>query len=197
MSCVRTVHKESPCNQRLTCISTFFLCYTLPCWLPVILPGLWLAQSLFSLFSFPIFPFLAWLFFVFHYNSFLGLVTYVISHVLLVLLLTALALLEMTWAFFLYILNTFELEKEMATHSSVLAWRIPGTGEPGGLPSLGSHRVGHNWSDLAAGILLNIWISNKYSKEYTCFTLSLSTFHFLCELTGIIYELTGMILIKW
>ena len=36
------------------------------------------------------------------------------------------------------------LEKEMATHSSVLAWRIPGTGEPGGLPSLGSHRVGHD-----------------------------------------------------
>ena len=36
------------------------------------------------------------------------------------------------------------LEKEMATHSSVLAWRIPGAGEPGGLPSMGSHRVGHN-----------------------------------------------------
>ena len=43
-----------------------------------------------------------------------------------------------------------ELEKEMATHSSVLAWRIPGMGEPGGLPSKGSHRVGHDWSDLAA-----------------------------------------------
>ena len=42
------------------------------------------------------------------------------------------------------------MEKEMATHSSVLAWRIPGTGEPGGLPSMGSHRVGHDWSDLAA-----------------------------------------------
>ena len=42
------------------------------------------------------------------------------------------------------------LEKEMATHSSVLAWRIPGTGEPGGLPSMGSHRVRHYWSDLAA-----------------------------------------------
>ena len=42
------------------------------------------------------------------------------------------------------------LEKEMATHSSVLAWRIPGTGEPGGLSSMGSHRVGHDWSDLAA-----------------------------------------------
>ena len=42
------------------------------------------------------------------------------------------------------------LEKEMATHSSVLAWRIPGTGMSGGLPSMGSHRVGHDWSDLAA-----------------------------------------------
>ena len=38
----------------------------------------------------------------------------------------------------------------MATHSSVLAWRIPGTGEPGGLPSMASHRVGQDWSDLAA-----------------------------------------------
>ena len=41
------------------------------------------------------------------------------------------------------------LEKETAIHSSVLAWRIPGTAEPGGLPSTGSHRVGHDWSDLA------------------------------------------------
>ena len=49
------------------------------------------------------------------------------------------------------VLNNFHaLEKEMVTHSSVLAWRIPGTGEPGGLPSMGSHRVGHGWSDLAA-----------------------------------------------
>ena len=42
------------------------------------------------------------------------------------------------------------LEKEMATHSSILAWRIPGMGEPGGLTSMGSHRVRHDWSDLAA-----------------------------------------------
>ena len=42
------------------------------------------------------------------------------------------------------------LEKEMAIHSSVLAWRIPETGEPGGLPSMGSHRVEHDWCDLAA-----------------------------------------------
>ena len=40
----------------------------------------------------------------------------------------------------------------MAAHSSVLAWRIPGMGEPGGLPSMGSHRIGHNWSDLAYSI---------------------------------------------
>ena len=44
----------------------------------------------------------------------------------------------------------------MAAHSSVLAWRIPGTGEPGGLPSMGSHRVGHDWTDLAAAAAL-LW----------------------------------------
>ena len=48
------------------------------------------------------------------------------------------------------------LEKEMAIHSSVLAWRTPGTGEPGGLPSVGSHRVGHHWSNLAAAAYLHI-----------------------------------------
>ena len=42
------------------------------------------------------------------------------------------------------------LEKEMAAHTIVLAWRVPGMGEPGGLPSMGSHRVGHDLSDLAA-----------------------------------------------
>ena len=46
------------------------------------------------------------------------------------------------------------LEKEMATHSSVLAWRIPGTGEPGGLPSMGSRRVRHDWRDLATAAAL-------------------------------------------
>ena len=44
----------------------------------------------------------------------------------------------------------------MATHSSVLAWRIPGTGEPGGLPPMGSHRVGHDWSNLPAAAAANI-----------------------------------------
>ena len=47
-------------------------------------------------------------------------------------------------------IDYLDLEKEMATHSSVLAWSIPGMEEPGGLPSMGPHRVGHDWSDLAA-----------------------------------------------
>ena len=53
---------------------------------------------------------------------------------------------------FTFTFHFHALEKEMATHSSVLAWRVPGTGEPGGLLSTGSHRVGHDWSDLAAAV---------------------------------------------
>ena len=62
------------------------------------------------------------------------------------------------------------LEKEMATHSSVLAWRIPGTGEPGGLPSMGSHRVGHNWSDLAAAAaaVCKSWLMKGRKAYGTC-----------------------------
>ena len=52
----------------------------------------------------------------------------------------------------------------MATHSSVLAWRIPGTAEPGGLPSVGSHRVGHDWSDLAAAAA-SLYILNSIDKS--------------------------------
>ena len=55
---------------------------------------------------------------------------------------------------FTFTFHLHALEKEMATHSSVLAWRIPGMGEPGGLLSMGSHRVEHNWSDLAAALSL-------------------------------------------
>ena len=54
------------------------------------------------------------------------------------------------------------LEKEIATHSSVLAWRIPGTGKPGGLPSLGSHRVRHDWSHLVAAAAYKL---NKQSDN--------------------------------
>ena len=48
--------------------------------------------------------------------------------------------------------NYYILEKAMATHSSTLAWKIPWMEEPGGLPSMGSHRVRHDWSDLAAAV---------------------------------------------
>ena len=51
---------------------------------------------------------------------------------------------------FTSIFHFHALEKAMATHSSVLAWRLPGTGEPGRLSSMGSHRVRHDWSNLAA-----------------------------------------------
>ena len=57
---------------------------------------------------------------------------------------------------FPFIFYFHALRKEMATHSSVLAWRIPGTREPGGLPSMGSHRVGQDWRDLAAAVALNM-----------------------------------------
>ena len=70
------------------------------------------------------------------------------------------------------------LEKEMATHSSVLAWRIPGTGEPGGLPSMRSHRVGHDWSDAAAAAAAAAATTTAisyvkivfayFSKNFTC-----------------------------
>ena len=61
---------------------------------------------------------------------------------------------------FTFTFHFHAVEKEMAPYSSVHAWRIPGTGEPGGLPSMGSHRVGHDWSDLAAAIFpSSVWDS--------------------------------------
>ena len=61
------------------------------------------------------------------------------------------------------------LEKEMATHSSLLAWRIPGTGEPDGLPSMGLHGVGHDWSDLAAAAARQpCFLGGSDGKESTC-----------------------------
>ena len=60
------------------------------------------------------------------------------------------------------------LEKEMATHSSVLAWRLPGTTEPGGLPSMGLNRVGHDWSNLAAAAAAGGLLWWLTGTEYTC-----------------------------
>ena len=65
---------------------------------------------------------------------------------------------------FTFTFHFYALEKEMATHSNVLAWRIPGTVEPGGLPSMGLHRVGHDWSNLAAAAAgLPWWLSGRES----------------------------------
>ena len=64
---------------------------------------------------------------------------------------------------FTFTFHFHALEKEMATRSSVLAWRIPGTGEPGGLPSMGSHRVGHDRSDSAAA---GTWVTSQ-TRDWT------------------------------
>ena len=60
------------------------------------------------------------------------------------------------------------LEKEMATHSSVLAWRIPGTGQPHGLSSMGLHRIGHDWSDLAAAAVKDSRLAQGHMTNITC-----------------------------
>ena len=80
---------------------------------------------------------------------------------------------------FTFTFHFHALEKEMATHSSVLAWRIPGTGEPIGLLSMGSHRVGHDWSDLATNDSWFLFehmaiISKKGTEEPTVFYLLIS-----------------------
>ena len=77
---------------------------------------------------------------------------------------------------FTFTFHFHALEKEMATHSSVLAWKIPGTVEPGGLPSMGSHRVRHDWSDLAAAAAA--------AATYPCFSL-----HILCQSLQLDYHL--------
>ena len=78
------------------------------------------------------------------------------------------------------------LEKEMATHSSVLAWRILGMGEPGGLPSMGSHRVGHDWSDLAAAAascvscnLVEFICCSSHSLRFSLYKIKLSVNSFI------------------
>ena len=69
---------------------------------------------------------------------------------------------------FTFTFHFHALEKEMATHSTVLAWRIPGTGEPGGLPSMGSHRVGHDWSDSAAAAYYEGMITAFIVSQFQC-----------------------------
>ena len=75
---------------------------------------------------------------------------------------------------FTFTFHFHALEKEMATHSSVFAWRIPGMGEPGGLLSMGSHRVGHDWNDLAAAA----------AAIFHCVYVPLLFYPFICQWTS-------------
>ena len=86
---------------------------------------------------------------------------------------------------FTFTFHFHALEKEMATHSSVLAWRIPGTGEPGVLPPTGSHRVGHNWSDLAAAgqyIIIQMVHKRHSVKEFSLCASRVDSWSVLLEL---------------
>ena len=92
---------------------------------------------------------------------------------------------------FTFTFHFHALKEEMAIYSSILAWRIPGTGEPGGLLSMGSHRVGHDWSDLAAAATWISWYLNhqcglaeiswgweKTEEIFKAYSQELFQFHF-------------------
>ena len=81
---------------------------------------------------------------------------------------------------FAFTFHFHELEKEMATDSSVLAWRLPGMGEPGGLPSMGSHRVGHDRRDLAAALAMSLMLFSIFPMHF--FSLCLSLYFYCPEL---------------
>ena len=79
---------------------------------------------------------------------------------------------------FTFTFHFHALEKEMAAHSSVLAWRIPETVGPGGLPSMGSHRVGHDWSDLAVATFLRAPVLMSFTTSDTCSVYICTIFKF-------------------
>ena len=86
---------------------------------------------------------------------------------------------------FTFTFHFHALEKEMAAHSTVLAWRIPGMEEPGGLSSMGSYRVGHDWSNLAAAAVNVMTSSLDYKlhegRDLICFW---SPFYFKVSISG-------------
>ena len=84
---------------------------------------------------------------------------------------------------FTFTFHFHALEKERATHSSLLAWRIPGTGKPGGLPSMGSHRVRHDWSDLAVAAMTSSPKDLDFNRACLeqCWCKSTKVFLKLCQ----------------
>ena len=89
---------------------------------------------------------------------------------------------------FTFTFHFYALEKEMATCSSVLAWRIPGTGEPGGLPSMGSHRVGHDWRYLAAAVAAAIRVTGLGEGSPKCAKLPYGLFWIKVYLRNSLYK---------
>ena len=83
----------------------------------------------------------------------------------------------------------------MATHSSVLAWRIPGTEEPGGLPSMGSHRVRHNWSDLAAAAAAAAAVAYPYMT--TGKTIALTRQNFVGKEMSLLFSMLSRLVIAF
>ena len=82
----------------------------------------------------------------------------------------------------------------MAPHSSILAWRIPGMGEPGGLPSMGSHRVRHVWSDLAA---VAAAAAAAYYLSVNCCHFRISHLFWLMSRTSLITQITNVLFKKY
>ena len=95
---------------------------------------------------------------------------------------------------FTFTFHFHALEKEMVAHSSVLAWRIPGMGEPGGLPSMGSHRVGHDWSDLAAAA--EAAVSCKNCSGFLCTTFEVLPYIRTVKFPGINHKCYVLTLLR-
>ena len=86
------------------------------------------------------------------------------------------------------------LEKEMATHSTILAWRIPGTAEPGGLLSMGLHRVGHDWSDLALLNQTRVHSPNTQQSQSTHTRMWWKKYSIYCRAPS---KEEGQLMLRW
>ena len=91
----------------------------------------------------------------------------------------------------------YALEKEMATHSSVLAWRIPGMGEPGGLPFTGSHRVRHDWRDLAAAAAAFFIVQLWYPYMTAGKTIALTRPTFVGKVMSLLFNMISRLVITF
>ena len=98
---------------------------------------------------------------------------------------------------FTFTFHFHALEKEMATHSSVLAWRIPGTGEPGGLLSMRLHRVGHSWSDLAAATAVFFTVQLSHPYVTTGKTMVLTRWTFVSKVMSLLFNMLSRLVMPF